>query len=73
MWACEWPLQAFNLNGITASPDGETLIVAHTGDGALDTVNPTTGASATITGANVPNVNGILVEAGRLWAVHKLQ
>ena len=60
---------AFNLNGIAASPDGETLIVAHTGDGALDTVNPTTGASATITGANVPNVDGILVEAGRLWAV----
>jgi len=60
---------AFNMNGIAASPDGSTLIVAHSADGALDTVNPTTGASATIAGADVPNVDGILFEAGRLWAV----
>ena len=60
---------AFNLNGIAASPDGSTLIVAHSGDGALDTVDPSTGASATIAGANVPNVDGILLQAGRLWAV----
>lgn len=60
---------AFNLNGIAASPDGSTLIVAHTGDGTLYTVDPLTGASAAIAGANVPNVDGILFEAGRLWAV----
>jgi sugar lactone lactonase YvrE len=59
----------FNMNGIAATPNGETLIVAHSGDGALYTVNPVTGASAVIAGANVPNVDGILLEAGRLWAV----
>ncbi|HLO34905.1 MAG TPA: hypothetical protein VK194_02430 [Candidatus Deferrimicrobium sp.] len=60
---------AFNLNGIAASPDGSTLIVAHTGDGTLYTVDPTTGASAPIAGADVPNVDGILFAAGRVWAV----
>jgi sugar lactone lactonase YvrE len=59
----------FNLNGIAASPNGQTLIVAHTGDGTLYTVNEATGASAPIAGAAVPNVDGILFEAGRLWAV----
>ena len=59
---------AFNLNGIAASGDG-TLLVAHTGDGTVYTVDPTTGASAPIQGADVPNVDGILFEAGRLWAV----
>jgi len=59
----------FNMNGIDASVDGTTLIVAHSGDGTLYTVNPSTGASAPIAGADVPNVDGILFEAGRLWAV----
>jgi hypothetical protein len=59
----------FNLNGIAASPDGRTLIVAHSNAGALYTVNPSTGASAAIAGANVPNVDGILFEAGRIFAV----
>ena len=58
----------FNLNGIAAAGDG-TLIVAHTANGALYTVDPATGASAVIAGADVPNVDGILFEAGRLWAV----
>ena len=60
---------AFNLNGIAASPNGRTLIVAHTGDSTIYTVNPMTGASAPIAGANLPFVDGILFEAGRLWAV----
>jgi sugar lactone lactonase YvrE len=60
---------AFNLNGIAASPDGSRLIVAHTGDATIYTVDPATGASAPIAGANLPNVDGILLEAGRLWAV----
>ncbi len=59
----------FNLNGIAATQSGQTLIVAHTGDGTLYTVNPATGASAAIAGADVPDVDGILLEAGRLWAV----
>lgn len=59
----------FNMNGIAASPDGKTLIVAHSGDGTLYTVNPETGASAAIADADVPFVDGILFEAGRVWAV----
>lgn len=59
----------FNLNGITATPDGKTLIVAHSGDSTLYTVDPATGASAPIAGADLPAVDGILFEAGRLWAV----
>jgi sugar lactone lactonase YvrE len=59
----------FNLNGIAASPNGRTLIVAHSADGTIYTVNETTGASAPVAGAVLPNVDGILFEAGRLWAV----
>jgi hypothetical protein len=35
----------------------------------LYTVNPATGESATIAGVSVPAVDGLLLEAGRLWAV----
>jgi sugar lactone lactonase YvrE len=57
------------MNGIAASPNGKTLIVAHSADGTLYTVDPETGASAAIAGAEVANVDGILFEAGRVWAV----
>ena len=59
----------FNLNGIVATPRGSTLIVAHSANGALYTVDPTTGASAEIAGVSVPAVDGIVLGAGRLWAV----
>jgi sugar lactone lactonase YvrE len=59
----------FNMNGIDATPDGKWLIVAHSSDGALYRVDPASGSSAAIAGANVPTVDGILFEAGRLWAV----
>jgi sugar lactone lactonase YvrE len=59
----------FNMNGIAATRNGKTLLVAHTGDGTVYTVDPKTGASAAIAGVDVPNVDGILLEAGRLWAV----
>src|SRR5215218_1710948 len=58
-----------NLNGIQATASGKTLIVAHSANGQLYTVDPITGASATIAGVSVPNVDGLLLEAGRLWAV----
>jgi sugar lactone lactonase YvrE len=58
-----------NLNGIQATANGKTLIVAHSANAQLYTVDPATGASATITGVSVPNVDGIVLEAGRLWAV----
>jgi hypothetical protein len=60
---------SINLNGLAVTPDGATLIVAHSGTGKLHTVNPATAASAVIAGVGVPDVDGILLEAGRLWAV----
>jgi sugar lactone lactonase YvrE len=59
----------FNLNGIAATPNGKSLIVSHSGNGALYGVDPETGNSWTIGGVSVPSVDGILLEAGRLWAV----
>ena len=61
--------QDFNNNGIAATPDGGTLIVAHTGNGELYTVDPTTGESALIEGVSVPNVDGIVLRGRWLWAV----
>ncbi len=58
-----------NLNGIQATPNGETLVVSHSVNAQLHTVDPTTGASATIAGVSLPHVDGIVLEAGRLWAV----
>jgi len=60
---------AVNLNGIQATANGKTLIVAHSANGQLDTVDPITGASATIAGISVPTVDGIVLEGRRLWAV----
>jgi sugar lactone lactonase YvrE len=59
----------FNLNGIQATANGKTLIVAHSANGQLYTVNPRTGASATIAGVSVPQVDGIVLQGRRLWAV----
>jgi sugar lactone lactonase YvrE len=59
----------FNLNGIAATPNGKTLIVGHSAIGELYTVDPATGESAIIAGVSVPAVDGLLLEAGRLWAV----
>lgn len=60
---------AFNLNGIQATANGKTLIVAHSANGQLYTVDPRTGASATIAGVSVPQVDGIVLQGRRLWAV----
>jgi sugar lactone lactonase YvrE len=61
----------FNLNGIAAADDG-TLLVAHSANGTVYTVDPATGASAPIAGVDTPNVDGILLEAGRLFAVRNV-
>ena len=58
-----------NLNGIQATPDGTTLIVAHSANAELYTVDPATGASAAIAGVRLPDVDGIVLEGERLWAV----
>jgi sugar lactone lactonase YvrE len=59
----------FNNNGIQATRDGATLIVAHTAQAALNTVDPVTGVSRTIRGVSVPDVDGILLEGRSLYAV----
>jgi len=59
----------FNLNGIQATANDKTLIVAHSTTGQLYTVDPRTGASATIAGISVPQVDGIVLQGRRLWAV----
>jgi sugar lactone lactonase YvrE len=59
----------FNLNGIQATANGKTLIVAHSANGQLYTVDPRTGTSARIAGVSVPQVDGIVLEGRRLWAV----
>ena len=59
----------FNLNGIAATEDGGTLIVAHSANGALYTVDPDTGESAEIAGVSLPAVDGIVLQDGELWAV----
>jgi len=60
---------AFNNNGIQATADGSRLLVAHTAQGAVNVVNPRTGASRAIRGLSVPNVDGILLEGRTLWVV----
>jgi sugar lactone lactonase YvrE len=59
----------FNLNGIQATANGKTLIVAHSTNGQLYRVDPTSGASATIAGISVPDVDGLVLQGRRLWAV----
>ncbi len=59
----------FNLNGIQATARGKTLIVAHSANGQLYRVDPSTGASARIAGVSVPTVDGIVLRGRRLWAV----
>jgi sugar lactone lactonase YvrE len=59
----------FNLNGIGATANGTTLVVAHSANASLYTVDPNTGASAPIAGVSVPNVDGIVLDGHRLWAV----
>jgi hypothetical protein len=62
----------FNLNGIQATPNGKTLIVAHSTNGELYTVDPVSGTSATIAGVSVPSVDGIVLLGKRLWAVQNV-
>lgn len=59
----------FNLNGIAAAKGGHVLIVAHSNNAALYTVDPETGDSEVIADVHVPNVDGILVRGQAVWAV----
>ncbi|MEG9249342.1 hypothetical protein V6S67_14740 [Arthrobacter sp. Soc17.1.1.1] len=59
----------FNLNGITAVDRGRTLIVAHSANQALYTVDPGTGESVVIETGALPNVDGILAKGDTVYAV----
>ncbi|HVK21632.1 MAG TPA: hypothetical protein VM677_09765 [Actinokineospora sp.] len=59
----------FNLNGIEATADGHTLLVAHTNNGAIYTVDPQTGASAVVAGVDTSNPDGIILSGRDLWVV----
>src|SRR5574341_1140556 len=62
---------AFNANGIAATPNGKTLIIVNTTQGALYRVDPETGVASRInlgTGA-VPNGDGILLQGKTLYVV----
>jgi sugar lactone lactonase YvrE len=59
----------FNLNGITATPNGKALLVAHTTNGTIIAVDPRDGTSRTVAGVDVPSADGIRLESGRLFVV----
>jgi hypothetical protein len=59
----------FNNNGIQATADGRTLVVAHSSQGALNLVDPRTGASSTVAGLSLPSVDGIILEGRTVYAV----
>jgi len=62
---------AFNSNGIAATPNGDTLIVVNSVDGALYRVDPTSGVATLIDlgGDSVPNGDGILLKGKTLYVV----
>jgi sugar lactone lactonase YvrE len=62
---------SFNLNGIAATPDGETLIVVQSGPGKLFTVTTGGFAKAIVLAGNetVPNGDGILLDGKTLYVV----
>lgn len=59
----------FNNNGIQAALGGRLLLVAHSGQGKVNLVDPVTGASREVRGVSVPDVDGILLSGRTLWAV----
>jgi sugar lactone lactonase YvrE len=63
------PPGVFNINDITATPSGHTLLVAPATLGKLCTINPVTGASQLVTGVDVPDTDGLVLDGRRLWAV----
>lgn len=62
---------AFNANGIAATPNGKTLIIVNSADGALYNVDPVTGEATRIDlgGANVQFGDGILLQGKTLYVV----
>jgi sugar lactone lactonase YvrE len=59
----------FDLNGIQVPPDGKTLIVGHSANNQVYTIDPVTGASTAIAGLNLTGPDGLVLEGRRLWVV----
>jgi sugar lactone lactonase YvrE len=66
---------AFNVNGIDATPDGGTLVVVNSETGQLFTVDPATGEATEIDlgGDTVTNGDGILLDGKTLYVVRNFQ
>lgn len=64
-------IAGFNLNGIEATPNGKTLIVAHSTTGELFTIDAATGEAEKIDlgGATLTNADGILLLGRTLYVV----
>jgi sugar lactone lactonase YvrE len=62
---------AFNANGIAATPNGKTLIIVNSTEGALYTVDPNTGDATRIDlgGGSVTAGDGILLQGKTLYVV----
>ena len=62
---------AFNANGIAATPNGKTLIIVNSTEGALYTLDPDTGESTRIdlNGGSVQFGDGILLQGKTLYVV----
>ncbi|CAM9316699.1 unnamed protein product [Ascophyllum nodosum] len=61
---------AFNANGIEASDDGRTLIVANSQEGVLYNVDPETGLSTPIDlGGEAVNGDGLVLRKNTLWVI----
>ena len=61
----------FNANGIEATPDGKTLIIANSADASLYRVDPLLGNAAKIDlgGAEVPSADGLVLAGQTLYVV----
>ena len=61
----------FGANGITATPDGQALLVVHSTSGLLYRVDPLTGAATTVDtgGASLTNGDGMLLRGRTLYVV----
>ena len=65
----------FNLNGIDATPSGETLVAVQSVNGSLYSIDPTTGIATQISlgTENVINGDGILLTGKTLYVVQNQQ
>ena len=64
----------FNVNGIDATPDGKTLVIAQSNTGQVFTVNPSTGVTDEIElDQTVTFGDGILLEGRTLYVVRNQQ